>query len=252
MRICRKVCTMFEFMSDPTNQFIIIVALTILSVVGPIIVYLKQRVRKSIQFKIVSRTALFNVREEMKKELEIMYRGRKIEDAQLVLIEISNTGNIQIEEKDYIKPISFDFGEKAQVLTAEVIRMNPEELQASTTIDKGTISLMPVLTNAGDSFTLKIIVSGLGEVIKPSSRISGVKHLEEAEPPMNRSQWLLGLSFFLSFFGGFLSLYTIASNWMLGLLFFIIAMGGVALYSTVVIWMTIEKIRTYLRRKSSK
>lgn len=243
---------MFEFLSDPTNQFIIIVALTILAIIGPIIVYLKQRMRKSIHYRIVSRTALFSVKEEVKKELEITYKGKKIEDAQLVLIEISNTGNVPIEAEDYKKPISFNFGEEAQVLTAEVIKTDPEELQASVSIDKGIVSLTPILTNAGDSLTLKIIVSGLGEVTKASSRIIGVKQLEEAKPPMNLGLWLLMLLTILSYGCMFLFFLIASSNPILAIIFMAVSIVGLVTGSVLALALLVQRLLRRMRQKNSE
>jgi hypothetical protein len=242
---------MFEFLSDPTFQFVIIVALAILAIVGPIIVYLKQRVRKSVTYRIVSRNALFSVKEEMKKELEITYKGKKIEDAQLVLIEVSNTGDVPIEEKDYKNPISFDFGEKAQILMAEVTKTDPKDLHASVNIDRNFVILTPLLTNAGDSLTLKIMVSGLGEVIKTSSRIVGVKQLKEATPTMDISTGLIALSMVLSYSCLFAFMYTIMSNPTLGLMFLIGFVCFFASTLSMLIWVFMRHVRDGFRRKKS-
>jgi hypothetical protein len=202
--------------------------------------------RKSLHYRIVSQTALFSVKEEVKKEFEITYKGKKIEEAQLVLIEISNTGNLPIEAEDYKIPISFNFGEEAQVLTAEVIKTIPEELHASVSTDEGIVLLTPILTNPGDSLTLKIIVSELGEEIKASSRMVGA-NLEESKPTMNLREWLLLLLMIVSYGCMFLFFLIVSSNPILGIILLLGSMVGLGTTAALSLVFLVQRLR--LRRK---
>jgi hypothetical protein len=90
---------------------------------------------------------------------------------------------VPIVSADYERPVSLSFGEGAQILTAEVAETDPDSIQTSVNIGKSvtgasSIVLEPVLLNGGDSITLKLLVSQLGE-IGVNGRIVGVKDIRK-------------------------------------------------------------------------
>ena len=242
---------MFEFLSDPNTQFVIVTTLTILAVIGPIIVYLKQRARKSLQFRIISRTALFSVKEEAKGEIEITYRGTKVEDAYLVLIEVSNVGDVPIRTEDFVSPITFDFGESAQVLTAEVTKREPEDLSMQVTISGKTISLVPALMNTRDLITLKVIATKIDTDIEANCRIVGVKKLEEAKPKMPPSIAVALIFMIVGYVSLFSFIFSVTNgNYILGFLFLLLAIGSLAVSLSMATLELARRIQSKLRKRS--
>ncbi len=229
----------------------IITALTILAVIGPIIVYFKQRARKSLQFSIISRTSLFSVREEAKGEIEITYRGMKVENADLVLIEVSNVGDVPIRTEDYETPITFDFGERVQILTAEVTKREPENLGMQASVSGKTISLTPILMNAGDSITLKVIATTVGTDIKASCRIVGVKKLEEAKPKRDTYQIVAFVSLVVAYFSMFGFIYLASSYPTLAVVFAIFMIAGLA-FGVAAMLLKLGKVTQAKLRKRSR
>ena len=106
---------MWGILSDPTCQFIIVILLTIAAIVVSVIIYLKQRQRRSLSYEIVSATPLLSVEEDIKKDLQISYKGKPVEQVHLVMIKILNSGSLPIPSKDYEQPITISFGKQAKI-----------------------------------------------------------------------------------------------------------------------------------------
>ena len=78
--------------------------------------------------------------------------GRKFHasDVYNVVVEVLDSGNTDIEEDQYQRPLSFIFDQDAQILSAEVLYEEPSEINASLSNTDNTVTLNPVLLNAGD------------------------------------------------------------------------------------------------------
>lgn len=214
---------MSEIMRDPMWQFIIGVLIAIAAIVVTIIVYLKQRTRKSLSYEILSLNPLLSVKEEIKEKVQILYEGKPVEKVHLILARIINSGNVPIESNQYERHVSLSFGKEAQILTAEVNKTNPESLQASIKVEGNKVVLTPVLLNDGDSITLKMLVSQFDE-ISVDGRIVGVKRIEKYTETSFRI-FFLTLSGLVLYTVGFFSLLVFPNI----MLFYILTLSGGAL-----------------------
>lgn len=172
---------MFEFLSDPSYQFLIGVIIALLAIIVSVVIYYKQKSSKKLSFKIVSNTSILTYEERVKNELQLSYKAKKVEDVRLILLRIFNSGNVPITSEDYEKPISVEFNGSTQVLTAEVIRKRPINLQATIAIENRVVTLYPSLLNPSDEIGLKILVSKFCNKINVSSRINGIKEINEVK-----------------------------------------------------------------------
>lgn len=172
---------MSDILRDPMWQFVAAL-LAAIAILVSIILYLKQRRRKALSYEILSRTPLLSVKEEIKKQLKILYDGKPVRQVHLVVVRIVNSGNTPILSTDYERLISLNFGEEANVLTAEIVKTDPDSIQASFNVEGKSVVLTPTLLNTGDSFTLKMLITKFGEV-KVDGRIVGVKEIQELKRP---------------------------------------------------------------------
>lgn len=170
---------MSEILRDPMWQFIATV-LAITAILVSIILYLKQRRCKAVSYEILSQTPLLSVKGEIKGQLEILYKGKPVQQVHLVLVRIINSGNTPILSTDYKLPISLNFGEEANILTSAVVKADPRNVQAALRVEGRNAVLVPTLLNTGDSVTLKMLVTKFEEV-KVDGRIVGVKKIKESK-----------------------------------------------------------------------
>lgn len=150
------------------------------AVIIAIIIFLKQRQKKEFSYEIISDMPLIVVGEEKEKgKLEIRYEGKEIEQAYIGTIRIFNSGNVPIDKGDFATPIAICSSKAGQILTAEIVDREPDDLQASIDIRDGEVVLSPTLINRGDALTLRIICTTpcTGMVVK--GRIKGVKRIKK-------------------------------------------------------------------------
>ena len=128
---------------------------------------------------------------------EALYNGKQVQDLQLIIAKIINNGNVPIKSIDYERPINFNFGENAWILTAEVTETSPDSLKASANVEGKKVILPPTLMNNRDWITLKILVNQYDGPISVDGRIVGVKELKELkelkESEINKRQFIIGV-----------------------------------------------------------
>jgi hypothetical protein len=167
-----------DLLRDPIWQFIGAI-LGIIAIVVSVYLFLLQRNRKSLAYKIETETALLTVTDELRGKLQIIYEGVPVQNVHLIILKIISDGNLPIASNDFEKPLNFSFGDEAVVLGAEIIKTNPITLKPKLNIMEGKISLEPTLLNSKDTLTIKVIISQFGGVITPDARIVGVSNIKK-------------------------------------------------------------------------
>lgn len=130
--------------------------------------------------------------------------GRKLEASHVdvVVIEVMNTGNRDIEAEHYQRPLTFNFGDNAHVLSAEVLYEAPKAIRASLSHTRNTVTLEPVLLNAGDAVGIRMLVTD-AEDFGWDGRIVGVTNIKQVMPIARMARiCLLGLVISLIAFPG--------------------------------------------------
>jgi hypothetical protein len=168
-----------EFLRDPFWQFVGAV-FTLVALAVTVLLYFLKRRRKVLSYEIISRTSLMSVKEEVKGRVQILFDGTPVSDAHMIIMKVTNTGNVPIVPSDYLRPVKFSLGETVQILSAEVMETNPDNIEASVKVDAEAVVLTPVLLNGGDSITLKILLAQFEGEIDVDGRIVGVKHIQTA------------------------------------------------------------------------
>ena len=184
---------MSEIIRDPMWQ-VIAVILAVIAIAIPVILYWIQRQKRALSWQVVSNTPLLSIDKEIKENLEVLYNGKHVQDVQLIIAKIINTGNVPIKSTDYERPINFNFGENARILTAEVTETSPDSLKASANVEGKKVILPPILMNNRDWITLKFLVNQYDGPILVDGRIVGVKEIKELkESEINKRLFITGV-----------------------------------------------------------
>lgn len=184
------------FLHDPFWQFIIYIGVTlfvgIITVVISILLYRKQRRRKLLTYQIVSDTPVLSAERELADKVQVLFNGKPVDDARLVVLRLWNAGNESIKTEDYDQqtPIVIDFGENTEVLDAEILETSPASIKMrqllSIASDIAAILLQPLLLNSKDSITVKVLLSRFTGTIQVNARIDGVKEILSYRPGIPR------------------------------------------------------------------
>lgn len=172
-----------DFLRDPLWQFIGVVftvILGLLAIIVSIVIAGKQEKRKAIFYDVLSNTSLSSFKISNKLSMSIIFGRKRLEDVNLVYLEVWNSGNAEILPSDFYTPIKFEFGEKANVLEAIVLGTRPETIKNNVSInyEQNYLAIQPMLLNGKDAITLKILVSQYTGKTNVDARIAGIKQIK--------------------------------------------------------------------------
>lgn len=160
------------------------------------------RRRGKIFYDIVAEFCFFD-RESEDKAKDILFAGRRIaSNPKVFVIDLRNDwgtepfgmigglGGVDIPPDKYERAISFDFGNKAQILDAEILEETPPTIREFICTYANKVLLKPVLLNHGDLIRVKVVVenpnervnllSGLTGTIDVDGRIIGIRDIQRA------------------------------------------------------------------------
>jgi hypothetical protein len=165
-----------EFLRDSSWQSIgALVGLV--AIIVTVALYRLQRRRKSISYEVVSLTPLLSVKEEVRDRVQILFDGKDVLDAHMLIVKVRNSGNVPVLPSDYERSIQFGFGEQTQVMSAEIVETDPSGIDADVSVLSRSVTLRPVLLNAGDAITVRVLLAQYDGSFDVTGRIVGVREI---------------------------------------------------------------------------
>jgi len=134
------------------------VVAVILFALGILIWYYWQRDVKQLSYGIVAQGPLVSIRDNVEGRLKVSYAGKPVQNLNLTILRVMNTGNQSVKPEDFKRPLSFTFA--APLLSAEAGAANPPDMGASVRYGGRTATLNPLLINSGESVDIKVLVDG--------------------------------------------------------------------------------------------
>jgi hypothetical protein len=184
---------MSQILRDPLWQFVG-AALSLVAIAISIVLFFRQRQRKSLAYRILTDAAVLTVGEELRGKLVVSYEGMRVRNVQLLLLKIVNLGNLPIASADFEQPLSIRFGTTAKILSSEILNSAPEELHPNISLLNDELVLEPLLLNPNDHITIKCLVSEHDGKVHVSGRIIGVPKIVQAkESFINQPAFFLGI-----------------------------------------------------------
>ncbi|MGI8588195.1 MAG: hypothetical protein ACR2M0_10990 [Chloroflexia bacterium] len=188
---------MLDFLKEAGWQFGIATSVTALGVLVALFNFMLQRQRKQLTYYIVSNTPLLSLGDDLKGKIQISIGGQAVQEVQLVVIELANSGNQPIVPSDYASPVTVRFGPKAVILSAEVTETKPQNPQATVSIQGSAVEFAPVLLNRGDIVTAKVLATQLGEALSVDGHVAGVSTIQEYYGVASSNEVVIALSIFV-------------------------------------------------------
>lgn len=171
---------MFDFFTSlsPLTTFI-----STLVAVSGLMVTLIRWPRKKLWWELVHSLPIVEAFSDPSAKIKSGGRTFDAREVNNIVIEVLNSGNTNIEADQYERPLTFRFGEKTQILSAEVLYEEPDGIHASLTHTANTVTLKPVLLNAGDIVGIRMLVAN-PTGIRSDGRIVGVKEIKMGYAPL--------------------------------------------------------------------
>lgn len=166
---------MFELLRDPLWQFVG-VFLSVLSIIISIIIFIYQRKYKQLSYEIIASFPLVTISEKYLGHIEFKYNNDKVKinDAFIVILKITNTGNTSIKSADYERPITISFGTGTEILSSEIIGTPQIKEYASIKNNATSITVSETLLNKDDSIILRAMIDKFNGIININARIVDV------------------------------------------------------------------------------
>jgi len=192
---------MIEYLRDPAVPSII----AIVGIIVAVIIYWRQRKRKSLDYEVVSFTPLSSVDPNtlwsyQQAGLQFTFKGETIPQAHFITIKFTNSGNVHIPKEDYAEPISLSFGKKAMVLAFRPVKKKPVDIPVTLKTDGRNVIIDPTLLNPKENFVIEVLVSGFDGKVRIGGRIAGVKEIKDTRGglPMSREEELVDEAIFVN------------------------------------------------------
>lgn len=168
---------MIEILRDPIWQFVLGTLAVIISIIAIAIGI--RSLSKRLVYDVITQTSLVNIAPlSVVNRVKIYFDDNPVENAELILIKIINTGMNPIKTDDFETPLMLYLGSKAKILEAGIYNPSPKNLRVSFFIEKETLKINPLLLNPRDSFTVKIIAES-SSAIELGGRIVGVNKINK-------------------------------------------------------------------------
>lgn len=149
----------------------------------------------------------------LKRDIEIRYKGRDIQNLFIMQAKIKNTGNTPIRKSHIVRPLTFTFDPEAELLDQpRIVHTSPPDLEVGWVIREvgqdskpNAVNLDFELLNQQDELLVEFV--WVGQPIEPriSARIEGVRQIELLDPEelsaYRRITWFSYLLLFLLMLG---------------------------------------------------
>ncbi len=156
------------------------VAVSVLSIGVAVIIYFLQRAKKSLTYGISTNTRVVPAQSGMQDRVKILLDGQEVQGVRLIELIVKNDGNIPITPSDYETPLTFWFGEKAEILSRAIIEKMPENLDPRLVGEqRNRITIEPLLLNKGDWFIVQLLVTKFQAQVEAEVRVAGIDSITE-------------------------------------------------------------------------
>lgn len=180
----------------------------IIAVIGLIVAVVllhSARNRKQLSYHVLVQAPLVSLREEqeLNGRLTVLWDEQPLSDQDIerVLVRVTNTGADEVYAEDWSGPVTFNFGENSEVLTASAMGSGPGNNEARVGREptlKNQVVLNPLSLGRGQSVTFKALVSHPAP-LEVEGKSEGIKldAFTERTTPRSRVSKAIALAAFL-------------------------------------------------------
>ncbi len=168
--------------SDPIifdYKFLIYCGLAVITIITMIVIYYKQKNKKAFAYEVLAVEPLYFLNKQTKDRLKILFDDKPVKNPIILRFNFINSGNESILVEDFVKPVSIAFGEKNEILSADIIDVAPSNLEMCLEVSNNLLTFQPALINPQDSFELRVILDDANENVSIYGRIKGVSKITQ-------------------------------------------------------------------------
>lgn len=159
-----------------------------------IILWILNQRKKELSYHVLWKQPLVNLRGAAKRQLDIRFKGERVNDAYLVILKIWNSGHLPITASEYQSQLKIHFNPGASIVSASVIETYPADLDERSKknetgkafiekIQNEKIFLNAILLNPGDLMTLQVVARNLSGFPLIEGHIQGISKVHNWKRP---------------------------------------------------------------------
>jgi hypothetical protein len=157
---------------------------------------------KRLTVEILTNSSLVSVRDDVAKDIKVLYKDIPVKRVSVILLRLQNTGNSPIQESDYSRPVVISLSPSAEIGEASITETKPKNVDIS--IAKSTpyqAELSKSLLNPNDQVLIKILAINNDDTLQIGGRIAGISDInvssvltpDNQNPNGNLATWVLVL-----------------------------------------------------------
>src|SRR6266566_8266360 len=139
-----------DLLHDPFVLTILAAIIAIFAaVLGSIITiwYTGRQGRKEVVYNIISDTPILSLEKEIGNQVEVHFNNQIVINLRLIIAEVWNAGYVAIPPEEFISPITFSLASPATILDTEIVKKEPNSLDATLQRTSNSVILEPLLLN---------------------------------------------------------------------------------------------------------
>lgn len=175
----------WQFFRDQIWTFIGVI-ISLIAIIIPIIIYFFQKTKKNLSYEILSNNSVLSNKDKIEGKLKILYDEKILDDVSICEIKFLNNGNQSISSNDFEKTLDLKFSKDVDILSVDIINVEPENLNVDYNKQKNILQINPLLLNVKDYFVVKVLLSNLtkSKDIQIEGRIKDIKKINEVKDPI--------------------------------------------------------------------
>jgi hypothetical protein len=145
--------------------------------------------RKALSYAILWRRPLLNLKGIAREHMDILFRGQKVSESELIVIRIFNSGHLPINTGDYQTNLAIELEPGASIIDVNIIETVPANLEERLkvksegsplieAVEPARILLRQVLLNDGDSLTVQLLVLNSHGRVTVSGHVQGIRSVK--------------------------------------------------------------------------
>ena len=176
--------------------------IAVIGIFGAYDVYFRSKQIKELKVITSLPLSLVNINPEAANDIQVLYKGKPVNNISLFQVQITNTGNQPILETEYNKPLTLLFTPNNEILDAAVISSNPSNVGMEiSNKSQSSIEMSKTLLNPQDIVSVRFVIKGnTGEKLlkefNATGRVAGVKDIS-AQSSIEQNS----MGFYIALFG---------------------------------------------------
>ena len=135
--------------------------------------------KKSLSYKIISKSEIVNTHDRSFSGIQILVDTMIVRNVNSSILKIYNDGDIPIRKSDFDSKIVIGLDASSRILRSNIIEKKPRNLSPKISVTDNLISIEPLLLNADDHFILQILSEGNNDSLFINARIAGIESIVE-------------------------------------------------------------------------